>query len=406
MGIEQNEAQPEFRLQVPAEGAVRRERMEENRQSQQLYAKSSVQGPDVKVNYELNSDQAMERLVSTVLGQRIRVHKVSGLGRDNAVRLMEPVNPPGRELMVSMETRFTSYQYEKISLHSSGSVSLADGRDISFSLDLSMERESMVQESVAWQEASGLLMDPLVFQFDADLRSLANRSFQFDIDSDGALDEISSLRPGSGFLALDINGDRRINNGLELFGPTTGSGFFELGLHDLDGNGWIDENDPIFEKLLIWKPGVQGDPSLIGLKEAGVGAISLSHSKSSFQLRDQNNSFMGEVAASGFFLTEDGEVKSVQEIKFALGGQDGVALGDMGALAVAEAAGREAVMAQTYLRQMALIRQLEVQQLTGLRVMGRNEQERDELLSELFPNWKRERGLESVLARSRDNPTA
>ncbi|MEA3469756.1 MAG: hypothetical protein U9R57_16250 [Thermodesulfobacteriota bacterium] len=54
----------------------------------------------------------------------------------------------------------------------------------------------------------------------------------------------------------------KINNGAELFGPTTGHGFQERAQYELDFIGWIDENDSIFSSLRIWKP---GESALINL---------------------------------------------------------------------------------------------------------------------------------------------
>ena len=69
--------------------------------------------------------------------------------------------------------------------------------------------------------------------------------------------KISFVGSGSGLLALDKNGDGIINNGTELFGPNTQDGFSELSKYDSDGNGWIDENDSVYDNLRIcgkgWK---------------------------------------------------------------------------------------------------------------------------------------------------------
>ena len=72
---------------------------------------------------------------------------------------------------------------------------------------------------------------------------MVNTNFSFDLDSDGVKEDIPMIRPGSGFLALDLNKDGIINNGNELFGPHTGDGFVELSSYDKDTNNWIDEND-------------------------------------------------------------------------------------------------------------------------------------------------------------------
>jgi hypothetical protein len=49
---------------------------------------------------------------------------------------------------------------------------------------------------------------------------LTDATFSFDINSDGIEEQMASLGPGKGFLALDKNDDRWITDGSELFGPT------------------------------------------------------------------------------------------------------------------------------------------------------------------------------------------
>lgn len=78
-----------------------------------------------------------------------------------------------------------------------------------------------------------VLRDGKAFLF---CRGLTEAKYNFDLDSDGREDLISFVRPGSGFLALDLNGDGRVNDGRELFGPATGDGFAELARYDQDGN--------------------------------------------------------------------------------------------------------------------------------------------------------------------------
>lgn len=56
---------------------------------------------------------------------------------------------------------------------------------------------------------------------------------------------------GSGFLALDRNQNGVVDDGSELFGTQSGDGFAHLALYDQDSNGWIDANDPVFDKLRI-----------------------------------------------------------------------------------------------------------------------------------------------------------
>ena len=388
------EGEPEFQLRLPGMAGFVRERVEENRQGQQLCATSSVQCLDGEKKYETTANQAIEKMVQEISGQRVRMRRISGTGNGESVILSTPINPPGQQLAFSFVSQSSHYEYERVSVCSSGSVSLADGRKIDFSLELNMERESLVRESVAWQSAGSILMDPLTFNFDCDLRSLVNRSFQFDMNCDGSLEEFSSLAPGTGFLALDLNNDKQINNGRELFGPSTGHGFAELAVHDLDGNGWIDENDPIFSKLRIWTPETAGETNLLSLKTAGVGAICLTHDTNSFQLKDMNNRLMGEVAATGIFLTEKGEVRPMQEIKLAMHEQETRPTGLFAELF--------AIEPRRFLQQIIAVRQEEVRALARFKMSRQGEREEDNLLTSLFPDWQKERGLPSVENRMRN----
>ena len=144
-------------------------------------------------------------------------------------------------------------------------------------------------------------------------------TFQFDIDCDGKMDEVSMLREGSGFLALDKNGDGKINDGSELFGTRSGNGFADLAVYDEDGNGWIDENDEIFDKLRVWSKDKDGKDVLKTLKEADVGAIYLGSTNSQFSLTDKkDNEVLGAVRSTGIYLKEStGMAGTVQQVDLA-----------------------------------------------------------------------------------------
>ncbi len=216
----------------------------------------------------------------------------------------------------------SQYEHEFVEFSSSGTVNVADGRTIDFSFNMSLERTTVVHESILAQSISGYLVDPLVLHFDGGLETLSEESFLFDITGDGEKELIPGLQQGSGFLALDLDGDAMITSGKELFGPTSGSGFADLAIYDTDDNDWIDENDPIFSQLTVWMNASGGQQELLSLKEAGVGAISLSNMGTLFNLKTSSNVLLGQVEASGIFLMENGEVKSLQDINVAVAGTD------------------------------------------------------------------------------------
>lgn len=209
-------------------------------------------------------------------------------------------------------------EQEAVQVQAGGFVQTEDGRSISFGVSLNMSREfaSMVNIETTKQV---VLTDPLVINMDDLPAGTREMTFQFDIDADGKMDEISMLREGSGFLALDRNGDGKINDGSELFGTRSGNGFSDLAVYDQDGNGWIDENDEIFSKLLIWSKDKDGNDVLKSLKEADVGAIYLAAAASPFSITDEKeNDVQGVVRSTGIYLREStGKAGTVQQVDLA-----------------------------------------------------------------------------------------
>jgi len=206
------------------------------------------------------------------------------------------------------------YSWEKISLATSGHVSTADGRAIDFSLNLSLERESLSLDTQFGPTRAGMFIDPLVLSFDNSLNMLDDTVFSFDLDCDGTAENIAGLRGGSGFLGLDINGDSIFNDGGELFGPITGYAFDELRTYDEDGNDWLDENDPVFARLGLWMGAGGAEGRMLSLREAGVGALALASTENQFSLKNSDGRIVGRIDRSGIFLMEDGAVRSLQEI--------------------------------------------------------------------------------------------
>jgi len=207
----------------------------------------------------------------------------------------------------------TTLEQESTQFSAQGIVRTADGREIMLSVELNMSREFISHTSLTVR-AGDALKDPLVINFAGNAAELTRTKFAFDIDADGRMDQIAFVGPNSGFLALDRNGDGVINDGRELFGALSGNGFADLAAYDADGNGWIDENDAIFARLLIWSRDGEGNDRLEGLLERNVGAIYLGQTATPFSLKDNDNALLGVVRASGIYLKEDGGVGTVQQL--------------------------------------------------------------------------------------------
>jgi hypothetical protein len=192
----------------------------------------------------------------------------------------------------------------------------ADGKEIELSLDVSLSR-SFVQKTTRTIQMNKVLQDPLVVSLNGSMPSLSSKTFSFDIDSDGKSDQISQLNSGNGFLALDKNSNGIIDNGNELFGTKSGDGFKDLSKYDKDKNGWIDENDAIFDKLRIWQKS-EGKNNLIALGQVGIGAIFLGNTSTPFSLKSNSNELLGNMRNSGFVLFENSKAGVISQIDLAV----------------------------------------------------------------------------------------
>ena len=212
---------------------------------------------------------------------------------------------------------FVSAETEETQFNTQGHVVTADGKVVDFNLNLTMSR-SFYEESIAYKDFEmPELTDPLVINLDCGACEVTDQKFYFDLDADGHEEYISRLGPGSGYLALDKNGNGKVDSGNELFGALTGDGFSELAQYDTDGNGWIDEADEIFDKLLIWSTDASGKEKLVALGKAGVGAIFTGNTQTDFSMNDAYNRTNAVIRKTGVFLYENGNVGTMQQIDVA-----------------------------------------------------------------------------------------
>lgn len=126
-----------------------------------------------------------------------------------------------------------------------------------------------------WWTGSSCTYSPIVIAVgkrqDYRLTSAAN-GVVFDIDGDGSPEQIAWTAADSelAFLAIDRNGNGTIDDGRELFGSATvagaANGFDALrDIEPITGpTGWIDYDDAVYPKLLLWE-----DRNHNGVSEAG-----------------------------------------------------------------------------------------------------------------------------------------
>ena len=203
---------------------------------------------------------------------------------------------------------------ENTSFSAKGKVVTGDGREISFNTNVSMSRRFVAETGISLGTGFVRTCDPLVINLDGNPAGVSDQTFKFDIEGDGEIDTIGRLRSGSGYLALDKNEDGVINDGKELFGTSSGDGFKDLAAYDDDGNGWIDEDDEIWQKLKIWVMDEKGESRLYSLAESGVGALYLKNVETQFSDTDDRNNVKSFIRSSGIFLYENGMTGTLQHL--------------------------------------------------------------------------------------------
>ncbi len=203
-----------------------------------------------------------------------------------------------------------SYEKEYVDFRANGRIVTKDGREIKFDISFSINREVLDYTNLDIKAGSLALIDPLVINLSGDLRNpLSDSTFIFDLDSDGVEEAIPVLSEGNGFLVFDKNENGIVDDGSELFGTKTGDGFGELSVYDYDKNGWIDENDRIFDKLKIWLK-TESQDRLISLRSVNIGAIYLKGVNTSFSF---GNGFLRD---SSVYLKENEDAGIISKVDF------------------------------------------------------------------------------------------
>ncbi len=221
---------------------------------------------------------------------------------------------PNRKILTYSER--TRYEHEETTFEAAGIILTSDGKEIDITIELNMSR-TFLQTT---EELNVSYTDPLVINWGGKASDLTETKFEFDLDADGIKEKISMVKPESGaFLAYDRNGDGIINNGNELFGPSSGNGFTELAAFDEDENNWIDENDSVFKNLSVWTKDTSGKDILTAIVDTQIGAIYLNSSATEFNLTKKDNTLLGKTKSTGIYLNNDGSAGTVQQVDLITG---------------------------------------------------------------------------------------
>lgn len=178
------------------------------------------------------------------------------------------------------------------------SLSIAGSRVQSFQLEL--ERE--VGQS-----------DPLQLDLAGDgfETSGLDEAVRFDLRADGRPVQTSVAADDDALLALDRNGNGRIDNGKELFGDQHGhrDGYALLREFDDNHDRLIDASDRIFSALRLLRWHGDGQQQLLSLSQANIVSISL-NLQSVQQQSDQGDA----ITADSAVRLADGSERRMAEI--------------------------------------------------------------------------------------------
>ena len=214
----------------------------------------------------------------------------------------------------------TQYQLENSIEFNTKAIVKTSNKEFEIDLSISFSKSFQELHEEKLNLGNEKFIDPLIINYKDSLDGFDNINptlkFAFDLNNDGKVERIPLLRDGAGFLALDKNKNKAIDNASELFGTKSGNGFNDLRTYDIDKNNWLDENDSIFKDLVIWEKNDKGDDKLISLTQAGIGAIYLKENKTSFDYHQSIEHKFAHLKQSSFYIKEDGKTGLINGLDF------------------------------------------------------------------------------------------
>ena len=145
-----------------------------------------------------------------------------------------------------------------------------------------------IQELVV--STNSTTVTPIAIDLDGDgIKTVARADSGGTFDLFGNGQQVSSgwLSGGDGFLAVDRNGNGKIDNIGELFGGMSkGDGFARLASFDSNHDGVVNAKDAGFDSLRIWRDANGNHKTdageLMTLAQAGVASLKVAHTEQAF----------------------------------------------------------------------------------------------------------------------------
>jgi uncharacterized surface anchored protein len=149
----------------------------------------------------------------------------------------------------------------------------------------------------------------------------------FDLLGTGKAIQSGWLSKGDGFLAIDKNGNGKIDDISELFGGASkGSGFAKLATYDSNGDGVVDAKDANFSELRIWQDansdGKTDAGELMTLAQVGVTSLKVAYTELPFL--DANNNLHLERSS---VTMSNGKTADMTDVYFNVAASDAAAAG-------------------------------------------------------------------------------
>ncbi|WP_338760990.1 SdrD B-like domain-containing protein [Massilia sp. METH4] len=181
------------------------------------------------------------------------------------------------------------------------------------------------ENDMSWDAA----ITPIAIDLDGNgIHTIARADFagSFDLLGTGSAIKSGWLSSGDAFLAIDANGNGRIDDISELFGGASkGSGFAKLASFDSDGDGFVTACDAQFGTLTLWRDansnGATDAGELVSLAAAGVTSLAVAFEELPFL--DANGNLHLERSSA----TVNGHDVSMTDVYFNVAAGDAAAAG-------------------------------------------------------------------------------
>ena len=182
-------------------------RAESLRQSISQGTGSAVSGTDAAGGADDDSHSAslIQLIIEALTGKKIQVMSLSAGGSANGphgrggAASHNDGTPQRAGWGVSYNYQASHTERETTSFKAGGVIKTSDGQEISFSLDLTMDRAYSTQESLSFRAGDATRVDPLVINFGGSAADLTDTKFAFDLDSDGHKEDVSFVNFGKRF---------------------------------------------------------------------------------------------------------------------------------------------------------------------------------------------------------------